>query len=757
MVDETFFDVFPLTWLDGSVKEFATPSTVVLNRTMARTFFGDEPAVGKYLQNGDGTRFRVVGVYEDMPANSSIAHQSFINLGEQYLEDEGEWSFSAYLKLRDPKEAKATQARVTESLLEYFGGNAEDATDEDRDEFRREFRISNLHKAYFLQDMYPSVSTVNKSMTITLLAIALLLIVIAIINFINFSFAEIPFRIKSINTRKVLGASRRSLIRSLLLRAAVLALVAFGLSCLFLRVVAGTSWASGVAESMTVRDYVAIILPMLGVTLCAAVVAGLAPALYSTSQPAALVLKGSYAMSFKGKTLRNALVGLQFVLSFVFILLGLYVDAQLRFMKNKDMGFRQENVLQVGCSQRAGGQLEALKGQLLQNPSILAVTASDNVIVGESRMSWGRRADDGTQVNMEVLPVADDFIDFFGLQIVDGRDFLPSDTQSESGCFIVNEAFMQRYPQFHVGSYIEGHETMSPIVGVVKDFYSKSLHHGVEPLVLYNWGSDPWRNHGVLYIRVAEGADFKAVSDYVKNTICSLDPALTPSQLNVRRLGEWIGSLYVVESVLHKLVTIASIVSTVLCGISMALAVLLAEALSPSVSRMLVYPVSVFKAITPGNVLLVLAFVVVLGILAGIVPALLIQRTQPIEIVRGTLRLKTKTVYSKVIIIVQNVVTVVMLVCAFTMWLQIRHMISADLGYNTKDILVVGNGFGQSGALRPMVDRLRAETCVEEVGQGNGIPLMGTNNLTMEVSEGNWVSFQQIKGDDAYFRILGMR
>ena len=115
--------------------------------------------------------------------------------------------------------------------------------------------------------------------------------------------------------------------------------------------------------------------------------------------------------------------------------------------------------------------------------------------------------------------------------------------------------------------------------------------------------------------------------------------------------------------------------STVLCGISMVLAILLAEALSPAVSRMLEYPVSVFKAITPGNVLLAVAFVIVLGVLAGIVPALLIQRAQPIEIVRGTLRLKTKTVYSKVIIIVQNVVTVVMLVCAFTMWLQIRHMV----------------------------------------------------------------------------------
>ena len=197
--------------------------------------------------------------------------------------------------------------------------------------------------------------------------------------------------------------------------------------------------------------------------------------------------------------------------------------------------------------------------------------------------------------------------------------------------------------------------------------------------------------------------------------------------------------------------------STVICGISMLLAILLAEALAPAASRMLEYPVSVFKAVTPGNVALVLGFIAVLGVLAGIVPALLIQQAQPIEIVRGTLRLKTKTVYSKVIIILQNVVTVVMLVSAFTMWLQIRHMVSADLGYNTKDILVVNNEFDQTAGLRPLLDRLRAESCVEEVGQGNGIPLEGTNNVTMALENGNWVSFQQIQGDDAYFRILGLK
>ena len=197
--------------------------------------------------------------------------------------------------------------------------------------------------------------------------------------------------------------------------------------------------------------------------------------------------------------------------------------------------------------------------------------------------------------------------------------------------------------------------------------------------------------------------------------------------------------------------------STLMCGISMLLAILLAEALSPLASQILEYQVSIFKAVTPFNVLLVLGFTVVLGVLSGIVPALLIQQAQPIEIVRGTLRLKTKTVYSKVIIVVQNVVAVVMLVSALTMGLQIRHLISADLGYNTKDILVVDNAFGQTGQIRPLLDKWREEPCVEEVGQGDGIPLEGTNNWTMEMPDGHWVSFQQIQGDDKYFDILGLK
>ncbi len=197
--------------------------------------------------------------------------------------------------------------------------------------------------------------------------------------------------------------------------------------------------------------------------------------------------------------------------------------------------------------------------------------------------------------------------------------------------------------------------------------------------------------------------------------------------------------------------------STVVCFISMLLAVVLGELFAPAASQLLNYQVSVFAAVSPVNILLVLAFIAVLGFVAGLVPALLIQKTQPIEIVRGTLRRKTKTVYSRVIIVVQNVVSVVMLVAALTMWLQIRHMINADLGYNTKDILVVENGFGTSGELRPAIDKLNATSCVEMVGQGNGIPLEHTNNSTMTIENGDFVSFQEIQGDNNYFRILGLR
>ncbi len=197
--------------------------------------------------------------------------------------------------------------------------------------------------------------------------------------------------------------------------------------------------------------------------------------------------------------------------------------------------------------------------------------------------------------------------------------------------------------------------------------------------------------------------------------------------------------------------------STLLCAVAMGLAILLAEALAPKASEILRYQVSVLGAVNVTNVLIAVGFVLVLGFVSGLVPALMIQKVQPIEIVRGSLRLKTKTVYGPVIIVVQNAVAVVMLVAALTIYLQTQYMINYDLGYNTKDILVMDNAYGTSGEMKAMLDAYRAEPMVEDVGQGDGTPLLGTNNWTVELENGNWVSFQQIQGDQHYFDILGLR
>ena len=197
--------------------------------------------------------------------------------------------------------------------------------------------------------------------------------------------------------------------------------------------------------------------------------------------------------------------------------------------------------------------------------------------------------------------------------------------------------------------------------------------------------------------------------------------------------------------------------STIICAAAMVIAVLLGEAISPAASKVLNYDISIFKAVSPVSVLVCVLFTVLVGVVAGIVPALIIQKAEPIEIVRGTLRLKTKTLYSKVIIVIQNVITVVMLVTAFTMFLQIRSMINAPVGYNTEDQITISNQFGLAGDLTPLINKLKAESCIEAVGLGDGHPMFMTNNWTMSTESGREASFQLIKGDSTYFNILGIR
>ena len=309
LVDSAMFSVFPFEWVEGSAKDFTVPGNAVLNETFAKMIFGEESAIGKTLHTGDISS-RIIGVFKNTPRNYSMHCGIIANIGDNNLEEFSEWSYGSFFKLKDPSLAKETEDAIYTALKEYISSD-----EETQAEWRNGFRISQIHEAHFERDVKADVSSANKAITITLAAIAILLILIAIINFINFAFAEIPFRIKNINTRKVLGEGRGSLIGRQLAHAGLIALAAFGVACLTVHIVSGTSWASYVSDSLKLKDIPGILALTLCVALVSAVVAGIAPAMYSTSQPAALVLKGSYGTSVKGRALRNALVAVQFVLS----------------------------------------------------------------------------------------------------------------------------------------------------------------------------------------------------------------------------------------------------------------------------------------------------------------------------------------------------------------------------------------------------------------------------------------------------------
>ena len=513
LVDSTMFSVFPFEWVEGSAKDFTVPGNAVLNETFAKMIFGEESAIGKTLHTGNISS-RIIGVFKNTPRNYSMHCGIIANIGDNNLEEFSEWSYGSFFKLKDPSLAKETEDAIYTALKEYISSD-----EETQAEWRNGFRISQIHEAHFERDVKADVPSANKAITITLAA----------------AFAEIPFRIKNINTRKVLGEGRGSLIGRQLAHAGLIALAAFGVACLTVHIVSGTSWASYVSDSLKLKDIPGILALTLCVALVSAVVAGIAPALYSTSQPAALVLKGSYGTSVKGRALRNALVAIQFVLSFIFIIMALYVSVQTKYMIRKDMGFSQARVLQVWCGYHAGGQHEALESQLLQNPSIEAVTFADNLLVSDQKMGWGRTGDDGKQVFFEVLPVTDDFLRFFGLQVLEGRDFQASD--------------------------IGGHVDKTEIVGIVKDFNFKSLQHPMEPLMLLVWGKTQWRDFSVMYVRMAPEADFKEVSEFIKKSVCEFDQTREPDQVNVRHLDEWIENMYKEEESLGKLITIASFVA----------------------------------------------------------------------------------------------------------------------------------------------------------------------------------------------------
>ena len=572
-----FLDVFAFRSVEGDVHDLGKPKSVIVSREAAermRVGVGSLIWVDTDEPQPDGA-MEVVAVFEDFPDNSLLGECEVVkNLGETNLYTTSEWSFNYFVKFRpgaDPDEFARQWTNVNQEMQREAAEKraaAGDAADDDDESGIYGVRLSPVSELYFESDSQAPCRQGSVVTTYTLLGIAVLVIVLAFINFVNFFFALVPVRIRTVNTFKVFGAPASSLRFNFVFEAFGLVLIALLAAWYVSFALQGTEFASYISASLALSQNLEVVGLVAVVAFVMALAASLYPAWYITSFAPALVVKGSFGGTRSGRRLRTLLLGVQFFISIGLIIATSFIRLQHDYMLHYDMGFDKENLLAVRLSERGAVSYDALRQKLLSDPQVKDVTGATSRLVSVGRMGWGREFK-GRQVAFQSYVVQPDFLRVMGIPITDGRDFLESDFDKELGTMIFNEAARREF-EMQVGDRINGF--VSPdeqIVGFCADFNFKPLQYGVSPFCFYLLPKkiqqeNYWHLPHVVYVRMTPGADIAAVTAHIRRCIAEVDPRTEPGDIVVRVFDEELGLEYDNERKLTAIVGLFALLAVVI-------------------------------------------------------------------------------------------------------------------------------------------------------------------------------------------------
>ena len=572
-----FLDVFAFRSVEGDVHDLGKPKSVIVSREAAermRVGVGSLIWVDTDEPQPDGA-MEVVAVFEDFPDNSLLGECEVVkNLGETNLYTTSEWSFNYFVKFRpgaDPDEFARQWTNVNQEMQREAAEKraaAGDAADDDDESGIYGVRLSPVSELYFESDSQAPCRQGSVVTTYTLLGIAVLVIVLAFINFVNFFFALVPVRIRTVNTFKVFGAPASSLHFNFVFEAFGLVLIALLAAWYVSFALQGTEFASYISASLALSQNLEVVGLVAVVAFVMALAASLYPAWYITSFAPALVVKGSFGGTRSGRRLRTLLLGVQFFISIGLIIATSFIRLQHDYMMHYDMGFDKENLLAVRLSERGAVSYDALRQKLLSDPQVKDVTGATSRLVSVGRMGWGREFK-GRQVAFQSYVVQPDFLRVMGIPITDGRDFLESDFDKELGTMIFNEAARREF-EMQVGDRINGF--VSPdeqIVGFCADFNFKPLQYGVSPFCFYLLPKkiqqeNYWHLPHVVYVRMTPGADIAAVTAHIRRCIAEVDPRTEPGDIVVRVFDEELGLEYDNERKLTAIVGLFALLAVVI-------------------------------------------------------------------------------------------------------------------------------------------------------------------------------------------------
>ena len=572
-----FLDVFAFRSVEGDVHDLGKPKSVIVSREAAermRVGVGSLIWVDTDEPQPDGA-MEVVAVFEDFPDNSLLGECEVVkNLGETNLYTTSEWSFNYFVKFRpgaDPDEFARQWTNVNQEMQREAAEKraaAGDAADDDDESGIYGVRLSPVSELYFESDSQAPCRQGSVVTTYTLLGIAVLVIVLAFINFVNFFFALVSVRIRTVNTFKVFGAPASSLRFNFVFEAFGLVLIALLAAWYVSFALQGTEFASYISASLALSQNLEVVGLVAVVAFVMALAASLYPAWYITSFAPALVVMGSFVGTRSGRRLRTLLLGVQFFISIGLIIATSFIRLQHDYMMHYDMGFDKENLLAVRLSERGAASYDALRQKLLSDPQVKDVTGATSRLVSVGRMGWGREFK-GRQVAFQSYVVQPDFLRVMGIPITDGRDFLESDFDKELGTMIFNEAARREF-EMQVGDRINGF--VSPdeqIVGFCADFNFKPLQYGVSPFCFYLLPKkiqqeNYWHLPHVVYVRMTPGADIAAVTAHIRRCIAEVDPRTEPGDIVVRVFDEELGLEYDNERKLTAIVGLFALLAVVI-------------------------------------------------------------------------------------------------------------------------------------------------------------------------------------------------
>ena len=549
--DKEIFQVFTLPLKEGNPNTALTmPQSIVITEKMAQVCFGSQDPLGQTLTATNGDPFQITGVMENIPANSHLKFDYLISL--EYLIQRGQsldrWNTSdakTYVMLR-----KGVDYRELNKKLEYY---VQDRLPESSS--RLIFQpLTEIH----LHSLEGGGPIVYVSIAIIL---ALFILIVACINFMNLSTARFGKRSLEVGVRKVVGAGRPSLIGQFFGESLVLSFMsAFLAMVLVYFLLPVFNRFIGKDIEFDILGTIPVITSVLAVTLFTGVVSGIYPAVFLSSFPPVKIFKGFSQSTKRMLNTRRILVVFQFAISLVLILFTLVVSRQLHFIRNKDLGFDKENLVFFRLGDNSLVEIETIKQTLIQSASISHVTATNAPLlwlgIETTGVAWEGK-NPGDMMNVQIRTVDFDYLKTFRMEMKEGRFFSQEMSADVKHSYVLNEAAISVMGlKSPVGKWFSLNDKKGEIIGVVRDFHHHSVHEVIEPVVFLFEPS--WSDY--VFVRIEPGYTAEALQVMAFNW-----KLINPDRsFHLRFFDDEIDSLYRSEKELGRFINILSVLAVLI-------------------------------------------------------------------------------------------------------------------------------------------------------------------------------------------------